>query len=64
MEAVSRIFPSQKLPFSKKGETWGKECIEGGIELCINSDNRIRQYYHNKVKNYDLYNDIIDLKDI
>lgn len=64
MEAVSRIFPSQKLPFSKKGETWGKECIEGGIELCINSDNRIRQYYHNKVKNYDLYNDIIDLKDV
>lgn len=64
MEPISKIFPSQKLSFSKKSENWGKECVEGAIQLCINSDSRIRQNYYNKIKNYDLYNDIIDLKDV
>jgi hypothetical protein len=64
MEQVSKIFPGQKLPFSQKTSKWGKECVEGGIQLTLTSDSRIRQTYYNKKKNYDLYNDVIDLKDV
>lgn len=64
METVTRIFPSQKQAFKSKGEDWGKECVEGAIQLAMTSDSKIRQYYYNKKKNYDLYNDIIDLKDV
>ena len=64
MSNVSQIFPKQKLGFGSKNKTWGKECVEGGIQLAMTSDSRIRQTYYNKKKNYDLYNDIIDLKDV
>lgn len=64
MESVQKIFPAQKLSFSKKSENWGKECIEGALLLSLSSDDKIRQHYYNKKKNYDLYNDVIDLKDV
>lgn len=64
MEHIQKVFPSQKLSYNKKGEDWGKSCVEGSLQLTINSDARIRQYHYNKVKNYDLYNDVIDLKDV
>ncbi|MFO0468702.1 MAG: hypothetical protein ACK5ZX_05295, partial [Bacteroidota bacterium] len=64
MSNVSQIFPKQKLTYGSKTKKWGEECVEGGIQLTMTSDSRIRQTYYNKKKNYDLYNDIIDLKDV
>jgi|688.fasta_scaffold30859_4 hypothetical protein len=57
-------FPKQKISTSAKSEKWGKECIDGAEKLALWSDYRIRQDYYNKKKNYDLANDIIDIKDV
>jgi hypothetical protein len=61
---INKEFPRQKLSFNQKDEEWGKQCIEGAYELTANTLPTIRQHYINKKKNYDLYNDIMDLKDV
>lgn len=61
---INKVFPRQKLSYTQKGEKWGKECIEGAFELACNADTRIRQSYFNKKKNYDLWNDVIDMNDV
>jgi len=57
-------FPPQKKSTSEKGKSFGIECIEGAENLALFSSHEIRQSYYNKKKNYDLANDIIDLKDV
>lgn len=61
---VDKQFPRQKLASSKKTEDWGIKCIEGSYELAVNNLPNIRQDYFNKKKNYDLYNDVMDMKDV
>ncbi len=62
--AKTNKFPSQKKATSAKGPNWGVSCIEGAENLALFADYDIRQSYYNKKKNYDLANDIIDMKDV
>lgn len=57
-------FPKQKLPESKKTKKWGEQTINAAEDLALFRDPLIRQSYRNKQVNYDLYNDILDTKDI
>lgn len=57
-------FPPQKLPSSKKGDKWYKECIEAAEQMSFLNDNRIRQSWQNKRANYDLANDKLDMNDV
>lgn len=54
---ISNTFPKQKLPKSKKGDQWGKDCIDWILQS--SSANRLTNYAKIKA-NYDLYNNIID----
>jgi len=47
-------FPAQKLPFSKKDETWRKKCINGAEALVLWRNEGLRKSYKNKRLNYDL----------
>jgi len=60
----NKKFPKQKLPNSKKTKKWYEECVEAAEDLALFRDPMIRQSYINKQINYDLYNDILDTKDI
>lgn len=57
-------FPTQKLPFIKKTEKWGKQVIETAEEMAIFRDPLIRKSYLNKQINFNLYNDILSTSDI
>jgi len=57
-------FPSQKKSTSSKNKDWVVSCIEGAESLTLFSNFEIRQNYYNKKKNYDLANDILDIKDV
>jgi hypothetical protein len=61
---INKEFPRQKLASSKKGEEWGKQCVEGAFELACNTLPLIRQDYTNKRENYDLFNDIMDTRNM
>jgi hypothetical protein len=57
-------FPSQKKATAAKSKDWAVSCIEGAESLTLFSNYEVRQSYYNKKKNYDLANDIIDIKDV
>jgi len=57
-------FPSQKLSHAKKTQTWAEECIKAGESLAIFRSGGIRESYKNKLINYNLANDILDIKDM
>lgn len=60
----SSVFPSQKKATTAKSENWAVSCIEGAEGLTLLSNSDVRQSYYNKLKNYDLFNDIIDMRDV
>jgi len=57
-------FPAQKLPDSKKNEEWQHKCIDAAESLCVHNNRQIRQSFQNKKINYNLYNNILDTRDI
>lgn len=59
-----RNFPKQKLPASKKTESWAKDCVKAAINMYSIDNPKIRQTYANKIINYNLANDILDAKDV
>ena len=57
-------FPVQTKTQSQRSEQWYKDCVDAAIKY-INLDyHGIRQTYENKIKNYNLANDIFDLRDL
>lgn len=60
----NKSFPTQKRSESKKTKKWGIQCIEAAEDLALFKDPLIRQSFANKLANYNLYNDILDTKDI
>jgi hypothetical protein len=58
------FFPSQKKATSQKNEKWMKDCMDAAENFTVFKDNRIRQSQYNKKINYDLYNDILDQRDM
>lgn len=62
--SVITIFPSQKRSQAEKNEKWAIDCVDAAEHLVIFRDQRIRQSQYNKKVNYNLANDILDIKDI
>ena len=60
----SITFPSQKRADSEKSDKWAKECIESAEQMAMFNDEKVRQSQYNKQINYNLYNDILDEKDM
>ena len=60
------IFPSQKKPFSQKGDSWRKSCINGAEHFVFRQENgdTLRKSRENKIINYNLYSDILDEDDV
>ena len=63
-ESKDTRFPVQKKSDNQKTESWAVSCIEGAENLTLFSNYEVRQSYYNKKKNYDLANDIIDIRDV
>ena len=57
-------FPSQKLSKSKKTKKWAENCIKAAEDLAIFRYSGIRESYRNKLINYNLANDVLDISDI
>jgi hypothetical protein len=58
------FFPAQKKSTSQKNKKWMQDCVDAADEFTNIRDHRIRQSQYNKKVNYDLYNDILDQRDI
>ena len=59
------FFPSQKKNDSQKGDKFYKECIDAGLALVywangMNTGRTVRNNRHNKIINYNLWNDVVD----
>lgn len=53
-------FPWQKRSISKKGKSFMRACVDGGIQMTVlNNDKSYRASRHNKIVNYDLANGIV-----
>jgi hypothetical protein len=58
-------FPAQKKSRAQKTKKWYKECIDAGHSLVEwENDTGIRANLREKVSNYNLYNDIVDPKEV
>ena len=58
------FFPAQKKSTSQKNKKWMQDCVDSADEFTNIREHRIRQSQYNKKVNYDLYNDILDQRDI
>ena len=58
------FFPAQKKSTSQKNKKWMMACLDAAEEFSSVRNHRIRQSQYNKKINYDLYNDILDQRDI
>lgn len=60
-----QYFPAQTLSYSEKNEKWSKDCMDAAERIVIfNSNTGIRETYYNKTVNYNLFNGIVDPKDV
>ncbi len=57
-------FPAQKKSTKQKTKKWMEDCIDAASQFTTIRDHRIRQSQYNKQVNYNLYNDILDQRDI
>jgi hypothetical protein len=57
-------FPSQKKSISQKTKQWRKDCIDSVDSTGSFFDERVRQTYHNKLINLNLYNGVVSAEDI
>ena len=57
-------FPYQKLPDSRKGEKWAKECVDVACDIFLYHNENIRASQRNKIINYNLFSGIIDHDDV
>lgn len=58
------MFPEQVVSDSKKGEDWGKKCVDAGESIITIDSSVIRQSFYNKRVNYRLYNGQLTDKDV
>lgn len=56
--------PAQRLAYSKKNKAWRKENVDAADKHSFYYSERVRQSLRNKVINLNLYNGIVDIKDL
>jgi len=57
-------FPAQKKTDKEKNEKWQRDCVDAAEHLTMFNSRQIRQSFLNKRTNYNLYNNILDTRDI
>ena len=56
--------PRQAIPDSQKNEQWGKDCVDACEGLVLLFNDGIRESRINKQNNYNLYNGIVNPKEL
>jgi len=56
--------PRQRLPYSKKDKQWRQDCITYGDNHSFYNNASVRKSLRNKVTNLNLYNGIVDIRDL
>lgn len=60
----SLILPRQRLPYSAKNKEWRKDCIDYADRHSFYNNERVRKSLQNKIINLNLYNGIVDIRDL
>ena len=60
----SLVLPRQRLPFNKKDLEWRKNCIDYADRHSFYNNERVRKSLQNKIINLNLYNGIVDIRDL
>ena len=58
------ILPRQRLPYSKKDKQWRQSCVDYGDRHSFYNNERVRKSLQNKIINLNLYNGIVDIRDL
>jgi hypothetical protein len=65
MSRINNVkLPRQKLPFSKKNKEWRKDNVDYADTHSFYHNEEVRQTLRNKIVNLNLYNGIVDVRDL
>jgi len=64
MQYNSIPLPRQRLPYSQKNKEWRVSVIEHADQYSFYNNEKVRQTLHNKLLNLNLYNGIVDVRDL
>jgi len=64
MSTVLSKMPRQKLSYKSKNKTWRKENVDQGDKFSYYTNESVRQTIQNRVTNLNLYNGILDPRDL
>jgi len=65
MERINNIvLPRQRLPYSEKTKEWRKDCVDYADRYSFYNNERVRKSLQNKIINLNLYNGIVDVRDL
>lgn len=56
--------PPLKVSDKQKNKDWAKKCLDAADTVSMFSNTQLRQLYYTKATNYNLYNNIVDRRDI
>lgn len=60
----SITLPRQRLPYSQKNKEWRTSCIDYADRHSFYNNERVRKSLQNKIINLNLYNGIVDIRDL
>ena len=58
------VLPLQRLPFKKKDKQWRTDCVDYADRHSFYNNERVRKSLQNKIINLNLYNGIVDIRDL
>lgn len=60
----SLVLPRQRLPYKQKNLEWRKSCVDYADRHSFYNNERVRKSLQNKIINLNMYNGIIDIRDL
>lgn len=60
----SLVLPRQRLPYKQKNLEWRKDCVDYADRHSFYNNERVRKSLQNKIINLNMYNGIIDIRDL
>lgn len=60
----SITLPRQRLPYSQKNKEWRANCVDYADRHSFYNNERVRKSLQNKIINLNLYNGIVDIRDL
>lgn len=65
MERINNIIlPRQRLSYNKKNKDWRIQCVNFADKFSFYNNERVRKSLQNKIINLNLYNGIVDIRDL